>query len=436
MKRKIYNDLLKWKEEIHAKPLIMLGVRQCGKTHIINEFCQNEYQNYIYVNLIKRNDIIDLYDSVLSSDEKFNRLKVLLDFDIEKDNTILFIDEIQESEKIITELKYFWEDHPKLRVICAGSLLGVRLKRFKSSFPVGKITFSYLYPMDFEEFLWANNEELLIDVIKDGYDNNRALGKALHNKALKYYYMYLMSGGMPESVKKIIATKGDYIKYDNSVLNDILSSYFDDMRRYVTNDAESLKVQRIYNSLPSQLNNLSSKFQYSLVDKDARSRDYATALDWLEASNLVLRAKMAKRAEIPLEGFIDVDTFKLFLSDVGILNTLLKISPMDIIKDNISLYKGIITENFVANQLVCNNFSLYYWKNDATAEIDFLLYTRDGIIPLEVKARENTQSKSLNIYREIYHPKYSIRLSTKDFAYDPKKQIKSVPLYAVFLIKP
>ncbi len=436
MKRKIYNDLLKWKEEIHAKPLIMLGVRQCGKTHIINEFCQNEYQNYIYVNLIKRNDIIDLYDSVLSSDEKFNRLKVLLDFDIEKDNTILFIDEIQESEKIITELKYFWEDHPKLRVICAGSLLGVRLKRFKSSFPVGKITFSYLYPMDFEEFLWANNEELLIDVIKDGYDNNRALGKALHNKALKYYYMYLMSGGMPESVKKIIATKGDYIKYDNSILNDILSSYFDDMRRYVTNDAESLKVQRIYNSLPSQLNNLSSKFQYSLVDKDARAREYATALDWLEASNLVLRAKMVKRAEIPLEGFIDVDTFKLFLSDVGILNTLLKISPMDIIKDNVSLYKGIITENFVANQLVCNNFSLYYWKNDATAEIDFLLYTRDGIIPLEVKAGENTQSKSLNIYREIYHPKYAIRLSTKDFAYDPKKQIKSVPLYAIFLIKP
>ena len=436
MKRKVYNDLLKWKKEPHAKPLIMLGVRQCGKTHIINEFCQNEYQNYIYVNLIKRTDIINLYDSVLSSDEKFNRLKVLLDFDIEQDDTIFFIDEIQESEKIITELKYFWEDHPKLRVICAGSLLGVKLKRFKSSFPVGKVTFSYLYPMDFEEFLWANNQELLTNAIKDGYDNNRALGEALHNKALKYYYMYLASGGMPESVKKIIATEGDYIKYDSSILNDILSSYFDDMRRYVTNDAEALKVQRIYNSLPSQLNNLSSKFQYSLVDKDARSRDYGTALDWLEASNLVLRAKMVKRVEIPLEGFTDVDTFKLYLSDVGILNTLLKISPLDIIKDNISLYKGIITENFVANQLVCNNFSLYYWKNDATAEVDFLLYTRDGIIPLEVKAKENTQSKSLNIYKEIYHPKYSIRLSTKDFAYDPKKQIKSVPLYATFLIKP
>ena len=434
MKRKIYNELLKWKNN-NNKPLMVLGVRQCGKTYIINEFCKNEYKNYIYVNLFEQDNIVKLYNSSLNSDEKFKQLKVLIDFDLDIEDTILFIDEIQESEQLISELKYFCEKHNNVRIICAGSLLGVKLKRTKFSFPVGKVKMLNMYPLDFEEFLLAMNQELLIETIKECYEQNKQISLPLHEKALGYYRTYLITGGMPESIKSMVDTNGDYIRYDNTILKDILNSYFNDMDKYVTSLVEALKIRRIYNSLPSQLSNLSNKFQYSKIEKGARARDYETSLDWLEASNMVVRSKCVKNSEIPLEGFILEDTFKLYLSDVGILNSILKINIDDILTDNISLYKGIIAENYVANQLICNGFDLYYWKNNNKAEIDFLLYTSDGIIPVEVKAGNNTQAKSLNIYNEIYNPKYAIRISTKEFGYNPKTKIKSIPLYAVFLLK-
>jgi len=435
MKRKIYNELIKWKNNSeNIKPLMILGVRQSGKTYIINEFCKNEYKNYVYINLFEQDNVVELYNSNLTSDEKFNRLKLLLNFDLEEENTILFIDEIQESEKLISELKYFCEKHNKIRIICAGSLLGVKLKRTKFSFPVGKVKMLNMYPMDFEEFLMAMNENLLIDCIRDCFNNNKQISKPVHEKALNLYRIYLITGGMPESVKNMAIINGDYIKYDKTILADILSSYFKDMDKYVTNESEALRINRVYNSLPSQLLNISKKFQYSNISNDARRREYVTSLDWLEASNMVIKAKCVKTPEIPLEGFADVDTFKLYLSDVGILNNILKLNIDDILNDNLSLYKGIIAENYVANQLICNGYDLYYWKNDNTSEVDFLLYTKDGIIPVEVKAGDSTQSKSLNIYSNTYKPKYSIRISTKEFGYNPETKIKSVPLYAVFLI--
>lgn len=436
MKRKIYDELLKWKNNTdNVKPLMVLGVRQSGKTYIINEFCKNEYSNYVYVNLFENTNVIELYNSNLTSIEKFNRLKLLLDFDFENEDTILFIDEIQESEKLIAELKYFQENHNNVRIICAGSLLGVKLKRSKFSFPVGKVKMLNMYPMDFEEFLVAMNQEMLIDLIKDCYKNNKQITSPIHEKALNLYRIYLITGGMPESVNNMVKTNGDYIKYDKTILTDIVSSYFKDMDKYVTNESEALRINRVYDSLPSQLSNISNKFQYSNVSKDARAREYATAIDWLEVSNMVLRCKAIKTPEIPLEGFVDVDTFKLYLSDVGILNNILKLNIEDILSDNISLYKGVIAENFVANQLVCNGFDLYYYRSNNTSEVDFLLYTKDGIIPVEVKAGNATQSKSLKLYIEKFKPKYAIRISTKDFGYDPKTNIKSIPLYATFLIK-
>ena len=436
MKRKIYAELLDWKNNTrNKKPLMVLGVRQAGKTYIIEQFCKNEYQNYKYVNLLENDIIKNLYESDLDSNEKYLRLKAILKFDLDKEDSILFIDEIQESEKLISELKYFCEKHNNVRIVCAGSLLGVKLKRLKSSFPVGKVKLLKLYPMDFEEFLMSMGEDYLIECIKDCYNNNKSMTESIHNKALSLYRTYLITGGMPESIQNMVDIKGDYINYDTTIVNDILESYFNDMNKYVTNDVEALRIKRLYNSLPSQLSNVSKKFQYSNISKDARARDYATSLDWLEASNMVIKCKCVKNPEIPLEGFVDDDTFKLYLSDIGVLNNIIKIRVEDILTDNISLYKGIIAENYVANQLVCNGFDLYYWKSDATAEVDFLLYTKDGIIPVEVKSGDNTQSKSLKVYNKLFSPKYSIRISTKDFGYNEDTKIKSIPLYATFMIK-
>ena len=385
--------------------------------------------------MFDNNEVVDLYNSNLNSDEKYNRLKLLLDFDIDKENVCLFIDEIQQCEALISELKYFCEKHNNVRIICAGSLLGVKLKRAKTSFPVGKVKMLTMYPMNFEEFLWAMNQELLIDTIKDCYLNNKQISSPVHEKALTLYRIYLFTGGMPESVKNMVSIKGDYIKYDSSILEDILTSYFNDMSKYVTSESEVLKIRRVYNSLPSQLSNVSNKFQYSKIEKKGKARDYDTSIDWLLASNMVLSCKCVKLPEIPLEGFVDNDIFKLYLSDVGILNSILKISISDILNDNISLYKGVIVENYVANELVSNGHNLYYYRNsNNTNEIDFLLYNEDGIIPIEIKASNNTKSKSLGNYIEQFNPKYSIRISTKDFGYDPKNKIKSIPLYATFLL--
>ena len=261
MKRKIYDELLRWKKN-NSKPLMVLGVRQCGKTYIINEFCKNEYKNYIYVNLFEQENIVNLYNSSLNSDEKFKQLKVLVDFDLEIEDTILFIDEIQESEQLVSELKYFCEKHNNVRIICAGSLLGVKLKRTKFSFPVGKVKMINMYPLDFEEFLLAMNQELLINAIKECYEQNKQISLPLHEKALGFYRTYLITGGMPESIKNMVDTNGDYIKYDKTILKDILNSYFNDMGKYVTSLVEALKIRRVYNSLPSPLSNLSNKFKY------------------------------------------------------------------------------------------------------------------------------------------------------------------------------
>lgn len=434
MKRKIYNQLIEWKNNKINKPLLILGVRQCGKTYIINEFCQNEYKNYLKINLLERNDVVNLYKENINSEEKYKRLKAMINFDFDKENSILFIDEIQESEELISELKYFCEEHNNVRIICAGSLLGVKLKRLTKSFPVGKVYIKNMYPMDFEEYLIANDENFLIESIKECFVNNKPM-LSLHTKALKYYNSYLLTGGMPESVLNLININGDYIKYDKNIISNIIESYFDDMKKYIQTQTEALRIRALYESLPSQLSNSSHKFQYSKLNTGAKSRDYELPLDWLLSANMVQKVNCVKTIEKPLKGFEDNDTFKLFLSDIGILNNLLNISINDILNDNLKIYKGVITENYVANQLLANEIPLFYWKNKQNVEVDFLIETKDGIIPIEVKSSDNTQSKRLKIYNGLFNPPYAIRMSTKDFGYNSETKIKSVPLYATFLIK-
>lgn len=435
MRRKIYNDLLEWKENNNFKPLVVLGVRQCGKTYIIDEFCKNEFKYYKKINLLEDTDVIKLYESSDSSEKKYNDLKLLLDFDFDKEDSVLFIDEIQESEELISELKFFNEKHSNVRIICAGSLLGVKLSRLNKPFPVGKVTRLYMYPMDFEEFLMAFNQDALLDRIKECFNKNEAMG-LIHDKALSYYKEYLLSGGMPDSVSELLKCENDYYNYDLTILNDIIEDYKNDMNNHVNNSLETLKIRKIYNSLSLQLQNASKKFQYSVVEPNAKSREFSLPLDWLIESNMVQLCKCVKLPEKPLLGFVDENTFKVYYSDVGIFNRLVNNDAKTILLDDMKIYKGIITENYVANQLKANGLNLLYWQGSRDAEVDFLISTEnDGIIPIEVKTDNNTQSKSLGIYDKLYSPKYMIRISSKDFGYNPSSKIKSIPLYAVFLIK-
>ena len=254
MYRKIYSKLLEWKNSEVVKPLILLGARQVGKTYIIQKFCQNEFSTYKEINLLQDKQFISLYqDNTLNSDEKYNYLKTLLEFDLDKDGAILFIDEIQECEELISELKYFCEEHSNVRIICAGSLLGVKLKRTKMSFPVGKVKMLEIFPMDYEEFLMALGKIELLKEIRNCFDFNKTMNEALHNLALTYYRYYLICGGMPESVKNFISVNCDIVKYDSSIKKDIIEAYLKDMKKYVTNLNEALKIEKCITLFPNRL---------------------------------------------------------------------------------------------------------------------------------------------------------------------------------------
>ena len=434
LKRKAYSRLLEWKENPNSKPLIISGARQVGKSYIIRKFGESEYTNFIEINLFQRNDITELYKTLDTSENKFKTLSVLLKADLEDNHTLLFIDEIQESEELISELKFFNEKHPNVNIICAGSLLGVKLKRSYFSFPVGQVEMYSMYPLDFEEFLYAFEEELLIEEIRKSFNNNTELNIALHIKALNYYRYYLCIGGMPESIKNLIETSLDISKYNKEILANIIDAYLTDMGKYVINKTETNKIQRVFKSIPSQLSGQQDKFKYTAVATRSRKRDYEGPVDWLLASNLLFASFKVSTPQIPLKGYEILDYFKLFINDVGILTQMLELNFGDILTDNLGNYKGVIAENFVAVNLLSLSKNLNYYKDKKEEkEIDFLLYTKnDGIIPIEVKSGEHTKSKSLNYYMNEYKPKYAIKFSTKNFGFI--NRIKSVPLYAIFCL--
>lgn len=432
MKRKIYKDLLNWKENSIDIPLMIIGARQIGKTYIIKEFCKNEFENYIYINLLDNPQIVDLFEQSIPTEEKFTKMQWILNKNIDLEKTIIFFDEIQLSEKLISNLKYFCESDKPFKIICAGSLLGVKINRFHSSFPVGKVKMEYMYPMDFEEFLMATSSQGLIDEIYRCYNEVIPMTNALHDKLLNLYRLYLCVGGMPQAVQKIVDVNQNIFDFDKTIVKNIIESYLNDMNQYILNSTEKSRIEAIYKSIPSQLGNVSNKFQYTKINSNARSRDYETALQWLISSTMIYKCNLLKTIQIPPKAYADEEYFKLYISDVGLLTSLLEIQYNDILLDNNFLYKGNIAENYVAEQLVRNGVSLYYWKSNSDAEIDFILYNEDGLIPIEVKASDNITSKSLNSYIKKYNPKYSIRISAKNFGFE--NNIKSIPLYAAFLI--
>ena len=430
MYRKIEEDLKKWQKD-YKMPLMLIGARQTGKTYILEEFCQNNFPNYIYINLDKEENIREVFAETIDPDKIIEKIEILKNINISIEDTIIFLDEIQVSERAITSLKYFCESDKPYKIVCAGSLLGVKINRFKSSFPVGKVTIKYLYPMDFEEYLIALGEDKLINEIKKHYETNEALIKPIHEKAIMLYKNYLVLGGMPAVINNFIANDCNLAHVNFEIQEQIITSYLADMNKY-TENSEGIKNNQIYNSIPKELARVNNTFKYSIVDKDARKVRYESSLDWLLASNMVLKCDLTEKNESPLKAFVNSAKFKLYLSDVGLLRSLSNLDYNEIVLEKNEMYKGVLTENYIACELYPKAKELYYYNFDRY-EIDFLIKIDGDIIPIEVKSGRRSSSKSLNEYIKKYKPKYSIRISAKNFGFE--NNIKSVPLYAVFCIK-
>ncbi len=429
MYRKIEEELTNWKKGFKM-PLMLVGARQTGKTYILDNFCKNNFNNYIYINLEKEENIREIFEETIDPKEILEKIEIIKKVIINPTDTIIFLDEVQVSERAISSLKYFCEDPKPYKIVCAGSLLGVKINRFKSSFPVGKVTIKYLYPLDFEEFLLALGEQKLIDEIKMHYETNERLMNSIHEKALNLYKKYLVLGGMPSLINNYLENDSNIAHVNFELQEQIITSYLADMNKY-TENSEGIKNSQIYNSIPKELARENNTFKFSIVDKDARRIRYESSLEWLLASNMILKCDLTQKNESPLKAFTSSDKFKAYLSDVGLLRSLSNIDYDEILLDKNEMFKGVLTENYVACELYPKSKELYYYNFDKY-EIDFLVKIDGDIIPIEVKSGKRTSSKSLNEYIKKYNPKFSIRISTKNFGLE--NNIKSVPLYAVFCI--
>lgn len=303
---------------------------------------------------------------------------------------------------------------------------------------MGKVEIKYMYPMSFQEFLEATGNGRYVKLIQDSFINNVPLIESLHKILLNYYHQFLFLGGMPEYVLSFVENNQDFILMNNGIIENIIQSYFNDMSKYNSQKNESLRIARIYQNIPSQLAKENQKFTFAKIDaKDNRKRDYITAVDWLLASNLILPCYEVTNPIFPVLGYVNYENYKLYMNDTGILCSMLQITDHEVLFDGDYPYKGVLTENYVASELYKNNFPLLYWtrkgENKAMSEVDFLIQIGSDVIPVEVKANYSTQSKSLNVYNEKYHPKYAIRISSKNFGFE--NNIKSIPLYAVFCMK-
>ena len=431
MYRKIMAYLEKWKESPHRKPLILQGARQVGKTYSVLEFGRNHYENVAYFNFESNPKLADTFDESISPGYLIPILSHIAGQTIIKEKTLIIFDEVQLCERALTSLKYFCEEAPEYHIIVAGSLLGVAVNRERFSFPVGKVDMKTLYPMDLEEFMLALGEDALVDKIRECFLNDTPMPSALHNTAMLIYRQYLVVGGMPECVMQYVNTK-DHILVRHTQSN-ILLSYLNDMSKY-NNLNEIKKTRLVYDNITVQLSKKNTRFQYKLVKKGGRASEFENAIEWLVLSGIVSQIYKVEQINKPLENYRDIDAFKIYVSDLGLLCAKKELVPNDVLYmvEELNDFKGGMVENYVNSQLIINGYTTYYWESARGAEVDFIIQREGKIIPIEVKSADNTRAKSLNIYMEAYKPDYAIKLSTKNFGFEDSK--KTVPLYAAFCI--
>lgn len=411
-------------------PLVVSGARQVGKTYTILSFGKTHYRNLAYFNFENNTELNNIFEKDLSPERIIRELSAKSGESLLEGETLIFFDEIQACERALTSLKYFCEEAPSFHIIAAGSLLGVAFNRNKYSFPVGKVDRLNLFPLDFEEFLWALGLKTGSDLIREHFEKNEKF--SLHETYLDHYKTYLLVGGMPHVVNEYLHQRDfNFVVALQKNLND---AYIADMAKYAT-PMETAKIMGAFNSIPSQLAKENRKFQYRLIKSGGRAIDFEAPLDWLQAAGVVHKCIKVNEGKFPLALYSIPEAFKVYLSDSGLLCSKYGIAPNFLLSqssgfDNV---KGALTENYVMTALVINGYIPYYWESLGKAELDFVVQFVNGeIIPIEVKSSDNVRAKSLNLYISKYHPKYSIRISTKNFGYE--NGIKSVPLYATFCI--
>lgn len=425
MYRKAYKKLLEWKHSDTRKPLVLLGARQVGKTWLMKEFGKNEYKNVIYINC----DTEPLTKELFLNDYDISRL--LLGFQaisgqsVDARNTLIIIDEIQEAPRALHSLKYFCEDAPQYHIITAGSLLGVTLSQ-KESFPVGKVDMLKIYPMDFEEFMLAMDQKTLCDILNaSDFD----LAETFSTKLTELLYQYYYVGGMPEVVKAF--SENNDLNEVRNIQSVILDSYRNDISKH-TSKTESIRIGQVLSSLPSQLAKENKKFIYGVAKKGGRASDFELAIQWLIDAGLVYKISRVNKVALPLKFYEDIAAFKLFFLDVGLLCCMADVpaSALLLNADNLIEYKGMVAEEYVAQQLSSFGLKPYYWsKDNSSAELDFIIQRDSTIYPIEVKASTNVRGKTIAQFVKDNSSLKGLRFSMLGFK--QQERLTNYPLYSL-----
>lgn len=427
MKRIIYNDLIEWKNKKVKKPLIIKGARQVGKTYIIREFAKNNYKNLVEINFERDHEFQELFKQTKTAHDLLQYFELTY-MDIQFDNdTLLFLDEIQACGDAFTALKFLSEDFP-CDIICSGSMLGVAVAS-SSSFPVGYVETWDMYPLTFLEFVDAMGvNPSIIDTIYQSIENNKPIPISIHEKFNQFFKDYIIIGGMPEVVQTYFQTKS----YREALLiqRQIVDDYRNDMLKYA-HGSERIKARECYDSIPLQLAKENKKFQYKLIKKGGNARYYESSLDWLKDSGLIIKTYRLKTPEIPLEINKELNIFKVYMADTGLL-----VSQFDeavikaFISGNLEHFKGALYENVIAQILHSKKKDSYYFEPSQSQEIDFVIYYQGNVTPIEVKSSRNTVSTSFHNFIKTYKPSFAFKFSQKNIG-ENSQNVCYYPLYTL-----
>ena len=439
LKRKIETYLSDWKKSDNKKPLVIKGVRQCGKTYIVKKFAKDNYENVVYMNFILEPDKKSAFAGNLDVETIILNFSALIpDSRFVSGKTCIILDEIQECKEARTALKSFCVDG-RFDVIATGSLLGVkgygkRKDKGEDSVPVGYETLVGMYPLDLEEFLWANGIGTnVIETVRSCFENETVVPEGVHKAMMELLYRYIIVGGLPEVVNCYLETKNVELIYEKQ--RTLIAEYEEDMVKYAE-DSDKPHIRECFESIPRQLAKENKKFQYSVVKKGGRASQYSGSLQWLEDAGIAKRCYNTTITELPLSGNSIPDCFKVYTTDIGILMGMLDYGTQaDILAGNLRGYKGAIFENLMADFLCKSGQKLYYFHKDSGLEIDFLVRFKGECVIIEVKAKTG-KAKSMSTVlknKDVYHVNHGIKLG--QYNVGREGNILTMPLYMGFLIR-